>query len=101
MSGDLDEAEPQNHATLNFDFGGVSGTWVLAHLLLPHEDRELGRRATALNLITTAEGLPPNWQELFPRVLDALSGAGQAQGQSPPPRGFKPYLAVDNDKPAA
>ena len=90
----MDEAEPVNqHGSLHFDLSSVPGTWPLAYLLLPLEDRDLARRATALNMLTTSEGLPPNWQELFPKVLAALAGES-------PPTPVNNVLPFTKNKPA-
>jgi hypothetical protein len=94
----MDEAEPQNHATLNVDLNGVAGTWCLAYLFLPEADRDAGRRATALNMLTTSEGLPKDWEAQFPKVLAALDGGDPKPGNVVP---FKPRLVVDNTKPPA
>lgn len=70
MAGSNDERE--DRATLNVDFSGVSGTWCLAYLLLPSEDRELAMRATALNFLSTSDGLPKDWEKEFPKVLACM-----------------------------
>lgn len=49
--------------------------WAINYLTLPEALRDEGRRATALNFVTSAEaGLIKDWETLFERVLAKLRG---------------------------
>ena len=87
-----DEPQPQQV----IDLSGVSGTWCLAYLFLPIEERERGLYATALNFCVTADGaLADKWQDMFPKLVDALrNGPPQNPVATFPNR--KPILSIVN-----
>lgn len=66
------DSDDESLPTLNVDFSGVGGTWCLAWLLM--EDRELAMRATALNFVSTSEGLPKDWHKEAEKVLEFMRG---------------------------
>ena len=84
------DAQPQQV----IDLSGVSGTWCLAYLFLPLEERELGLYATAMNFLVNAEGaLVPGWEAMFAKVVDALrNGPPQNPVATFPNR--KPILSI-------
>lgn len=93
MAGPNDERE-ESRATLNVDFSGVSGTWCLAYLLLPSEDRELAMRATALNFLSTSDGLPKDWEKEFPKVLACMRQSGDSVNNVSTFSKNKPSLSI-------
>lgn len=86
----MEEPQPQQV----IDLSGVSGTWCLAWLFLPLEERERGLYSTAMNFLVNAEGaLVSNWQEQFPKVVDALRNGPSVNNVSPLPKNT-PFLAI-------
>lgn len=86
----MSEAQPQQV----IDLSGVNGTWCLAYLFLPLEERDRGLYATAMNFLVNAEGaLVSNWHEQFPKVVEALRN-GPSTGTVSPLSKLKPSLAI-------
>lgn len=84
----------EQHPQIMIDLSGVNGTWCLAYLFLPTDERERGLYATAMNFLVNAEGaLVQNWESQFPKVVNALRNGPVVNNVSPLTQN-KPTLSI-------